>query len=155
MFLKWIKIPKSCFVLFVDPTLLAILVRSIQLLLEIIVTEVNFASSFVNKKDIEPKICQLIVLRKQHPKRPDESEQLKTLRDPNIPTKVQSSANEYMETFELDASDDRCIPRQGIKQDETVDSESERCWRIRWLVYGHWRCILKQWRGALLTMKIS
>ena len=63
----------------------------------------------------------------KQPKLPDESERLKTLIDHHVPTKAHfsSSADEHMETFEGVASDNGCIPRLGIKQDETVDLESD------------------------------
>ena len=89
--------------------------------------EVNFASRFVNQKDIDPKICQLIALRNNQNFLKNRNAQLNTVRDHHAPIKAQSfsSADEYMETFEVDASDDGCIPRLGIKQDETVDNESD------------------------------
>ena len=63
----------------------------------------------------------------KQPKLPEESEQLNTARDHYVPTKAlsSSSADEYMETFEVDAMDDGCTPWLDIKQDETVDNESD------------------------------
>jgi hypothetical protein len=63
----------------------------------------------------------------KQPKLPDKSERLKTLIDHHVPTKTQSSssADEHMETFEVAASGNGCNPRLGMKQDETVDLESD------------------------------